>query len=534
MKKLMIVSSFLLMSVYLHRLEVFEKSYIYSDNFYHYVIYHWVNEELLKKDLLVTRIKSTFISFVFNPVMLLIYKLFLNFLETPKIISTTIGILVQLFFSFSLFKFLKKLFPEEKEILIFKFSLLGICFFSLTDVFFGDLRRNIAFLFFSMGFFNLYLNKRKLSFFYFLLYLFFYSVSFHLVVSIIIFFFLFDSHFLQRYKSEILILFLIFNFLLFYIPTPIKEKILLSFKWKDFCNNANLGFIETYIFNFNEYFEVYRFLFYFTVGTTGAFILGFKMKFNEMDLKTLKLMLFSLLSFILVSIIFSPSLASRQVIFAIPMTLLFLFLNKLYVLAKRFTLLVDFFLVFFMFFFIINETSFHYTKIDLELMEKIKEKTNSDDLLLVHPEDFFVPYFTKRNTYVIKDLESLASVGGKYLVEEVIRRYEIATDIFYTSDLKVIRELIEREKINYILVSEKYYDYTYLNGYNKDKEECDKVRKMSAKKYFKNNSKKFIIKEISMKEGEKVGNGYYLLNSKKIKYIYDQSISRNKKNNFDF
>lgn len=243
------------------------------------------------------------------------------------------------------------------------------------------------------------------------------------------------------------------------------------------------------------------------------FIKNKKLIINIIEKREIIIILSGFLSFILGLILISPGYASRQTIFLIPTFLILIFIRSNELIKVSYNTKISNYLILVLFFiFIFSTKTDQFEKVNLKMMNFIANNTPKDSIILSHPSEKFIPYFTQRIVYIIESSEKIICTASTKNCPEVYRRYFNSLELFYTDSFKKINSIIKKEKIDYIVVSKKYYSNFYLltpKGY-------DKIRKLSYQKYTQNKEKKFKILELAEKYGTKIDDSTYFIDVKKI------------------
>ncbi len=518
--KFFLFITFALLSVFIHWKEISDPDTIYRDNYYHYLVYSQNESDLFEKDLINKSLTATNLkNILFNPIVSLIYSYFLKFASTPKYISIAIAVISQILASVLFFYFIRQSLNIKKIEIVFIYSLFFSIFISVTNIFFSDFRRNIGFLLFLATIFQFYSQKDKAFLLFSAFFGYFYSASLPFILTLVYFRFIRLGKKIKLYYFIPLILILLAILNHDILKTQI-DKIKNGFEWKDHFKTQvqNINFIENYFLNFNEYPKLYVYYFYSIISITLiSFIIIAKEKaelFKKIFAKEDFILFFSvLISFSISCLFVSPGYASKQTNFAIPFLTSLILIKSNETIANELRINIGkyFILILILIFFPFKPDS-QFQKINSETMSFINENTSTDSLILSHPSDIFIPYFTKRNSYAMESSEKIICTASRIYCAELKKRYDYSTDVYYTDSLEKIKEIIGKEKIDYVIVDKKYYSKSYLET----PQAYDKIRKLSYEKYLLNKEKKFKILELAEKYGTKIDDSTYFIDVKKI------------------
>lgn len=243
----------------------------------------------------------------------------------------------------------------------------------------------------------------------------------------------------------------------FHVSLDYKYKLRIEGLWND---APILNFIKHIILNFQEHNPIYA---TYTVIFLILFLLSYKKHTIVKDL-----LLASFSSFLIISVLMNASVASRILLFAVPIILMinlgfFLQRFKLDSYAKRKILISCVILLTLPFF-----ALYRPCLIDLKNYKNIYSYINKIDtphvLLFGHPETMeFVPFYTHRNTFTSVKLEYTLPLKGA--LDYLEKRNKEIIKLLYSKNLDEVKKDLKIKAINYIILE----DYFYSPGYIKSK-----------------------------------------------------------------
>lgn len=516
--------TFIFISIFTHKKEIFNENIVYGDNFYHYILYTSLKEKFFEKDLINTALSQSIIKkIIFNPLISKVYSYLLDIFETPKPISLIIAVISQILSSTIFFNLIIKTFPESSIKKAFIFSILFSLYISTTDFFFPDLRRNIGFVLFIFTIYNFYIKNERLFFISIFLYLIFYSVYAPFIFIFILIYFYYYNKIDKKYIFVIIII-IILSLTLLKSSDFFKDEIYrisVGFEWKDSLNiyTKDMNFFEKYIFNFDEHPSIHKYFFYSITFCLIIFLIIItkeRKNFLKDIVKAEEIIIFisSLLSFTISAFTISYAFASKQMMFAVQFLSIFIFIKTLNILTiinfNKTAYSISFLFIISLLIFIPKIDQFE--KVNTSLMNYIKNNTEKNSVILAHPSELFIPYYTKRTMYVMEDSEKIICALNYQYCNELNRRYQLATDIYYSDSLQEIKEKIKNEDIDLILVDKKYYSKNYLF----EQRSYHRIRNLSLIKYTKNKNRKFELLEYAIAQGIKITEDIYIIDKKKF------------------
>jgi len=521
------------LNIYIHRREIFNPYVVEPDIFSNYIIY-LLDNSLFNNDLLSQYIRYNF-PFSSNPIILIciipsIYFFSRLFYLTNIFPLSQIIVVVLMICSVIATVFIYKIGSMFKEgRFAFYLVTLFLIYSSTMDSFSGGLPRGIGFILTCALYYYLckeYIWKIALCM---SLTIFFYPNI--LPMSVFAFILTIYKRVLKKnYKpKDILYSIIIFTFIswivyLFFhlFENPLYEYLKNYMGWKFLLkigptDNIFKSFILNFVLNVHEHSIMYGYLTLFFLMANCLFLF-FKSKKRLITQGEMIFVWSSVLSFIMI-LPFHAGIASRQLIFSIPLFLVILFWKQ--VISKTpwegktiavFTVVIlSVFVAFNRYSNVLHDFTPKKKSYDyLSLLPK-------DILIAGHPTDLeYIPFFSKRSVFFnnyVQENPWLFNEETNKIFEE--RKRELLHTMYYSSKLEGIIDFVIGNHITHLNVNEYYYSPQYLlspvKWYEREKEEI--LNFISAQK---DNGDEFVVLEVARRYGQYMGSGIYILDCRDI------------------
>lgn len=450
----------------------FEPAYsLYPDSVsLYYLLYSFLDPNALCGDLLAIQIKKAFFFLPFLP-FFIIYRILttmFSFVVTVKILSISICILtVTLVYKIGEFLF-------GKEYAYF-FSGLFLIYFLSMDSFYGGQMRSFGILIFCI-FFLLLVKKKFIALPFFLpvtlLFCYHYLIILFSIACVMILIFYRRSLALRKYVLLLIInsvVSLAIGFLMLLNSRYINTNLPMVGSYK-YYQNVNVpidvhnirNIFLYFILNLNEHSIIYVYFTWLFIIVSFIFII-----FRKKDAFCLCepiwiILLASVFSFLSIFPI-HPFLASRQLVFSVPMFLLLFITTNMIKIRMRFNLSLTLFIIFT---FILLHPHFNDV-VDYKKYRPVYEliKTLPKGFVMGgNPESELmesIPIFSGKPIFFIDEMYDMwVSV---YSLEDVQARRRNLLRALYADSLDQVKDFIKKYRIDYFIIEANFYTESYLN-----------------------------------------------------------------------
>lgn len=513
----------------------FEPVYsLYSDTIELYTNQYWFDTGLFKKDLVlmnfvhhanfVTKIKE----FFHNGIFLLL----MHFFSYPLVIKI-VSIVLCVFSTLLIYKIGVYLYSKDCAFIL---SGLFIFYFLSMDTFYGGQDRGFGAFIFCV--FLLFLVKEKFLFLPFLLPLavFFYRPFLFVLTMVCL---LVPFFYKKNIKFKWYILFLAINILisLFFIfedkllnMTMVNLPLLRSYKYHYKNNIVNpfnpLHILLYFILNLNEHSKLYVYFTYFFIAINLVIVALRRTKAFCLPKAIWLIVLGSVFSFFITYPI-NPVLASRQVVFSVPLFLVFLVSINIFEIMNRHKINPAILLLLILPVFVVSHSIFN----PMEDHKKYKpvydyvERLPKDVLIAGNPSSWIVgaiPFFSKRAIFFSDDMDDnlYLTYGTEGFWDR--RKNLILTLYTDTDSLEEVKAFITRYNIDYFIIETSRYGASFFHYLERSVRPYDRQTWNLIKTRI--NKNKFFLLEFIKKHYDfalkKQDGDIFIVSSRKIMHQY--------------
>lgn len=495
-------------ALFLHRDELRDRNVFYGDSSYYYVLYGYADASLLKKDFLMSYLRELEgkekVSLVPRPLLPLERRM-VRF-AGPREILLWKAILGQMLICILTVFLLRLRYGAAAAWALPLFVL----YFSTTDVFFGGLHREFGAAALLLLYFGMLRNSRALLAASLVAFAMFYWVSLPLALAVLAAWRWREKIFagpagVAVYAAGTAAISLSGIYLLQWLFPDYMAGALQALSWKDQGAGGFLGFVQAYLLNSFEHVGPYTWITCCLAACAAAGWWGGQRILGEEEKP---LALAAGVIFISVAL-YSPSLASRQIVHVFPLLVLLAFVNLLYALRIRqlcwaaVAALLCAFLVAGG-----GEAGLH--RVNPETNAAIEAATAEGDLVFAHPYEEALGLYTRRAVYAWVMTDSLVCANGpRAKCEEAAQRLDSALRVYYTGSREELADFIRSSGVDHFLVHERYY-VPDLSVFPQTEERIN----LAAARYY-SAAARHVLRETAMKHGAKIGEGVYLLPARK-------------------
>lgn len=278
------------------------------------------------------------------------------------------------------------------------------------------------------------------------------------------------------------------------------EGVLYAFSWKDLEAGGVGGFIRNYVINSPEFNHVYAWV---TVALAAAALAGAQAGRKLLDAAELPLALGLLAAFTGLAL-FSPALASRQTVHALPLLLLLAFCGLLSGLrikelgwAAAAALLAVF---------LVKESEIaDLHRADPRVNSAIEAAAGQDDMLFAHPLRKELSLYTGRASYFWLEADSfICASGSARECGAAVERLHSALAAYYSESGPGLAAFIRSSGADHYLVDERYYSREFFTGEGGER----RLRALSAR--YAAGAARPALLEAARAAGKEVAEGVYL------------------------
>jgi len=507
---------------------VYSLNILNSDAVQLFPIYNIYDSTLFKNDLFIKNIRNqlnviTKIKLFINDGKYLILMHFFPFPLAIKIVS----IILCTFSVFLIYRIGVYLYSKDCAIVL---SGLFLFYFLSMDTFYGGQDRGFGALIFCI--FLLLLVKEKLLFLPFLLPLvaFFYQ-PFLFVLTMICLLVLFFYKKNIKFKWYILFLvinilvniFLIFNDKLLNIMM-VNVSTLVSYKYHYKNNVVNpcnpLHILLYFVFNLNEHSRLHVYFTLFFIALSLVIVVLRRMKVFRLPKAIWLILLGSVFSFFATYPI-NPVLASRQLVFSVPLFLVFFVSTNIFQIINRHKVNSAILLLPLISIFVVLHPMFNKI-VDFKKYKPVYdyiERLPKDTLIAGNPSSWIVdkiPFFSKRAIFFADDIDSHLYIS--YGVEGFWERRKNLMLALYVDSLEEVKAFATMYNIDYFVIETYLYNDSFFNYLKQSVRPYDRQTWSLIKNKIDKNSfflLEFVKKNYDFKLKDK--NGYiFIISSKKV------------------
>ena len=520
---ILVVLSAFLFNLYVHRRELLNFYVVYPD--VSYFLYGLFDSSISDNSNFMQIRAGTFLTF---PSLTLAHMLWiinnLSKLIPLPLIATSLSIIYSLVSTIIVFKIGSKISSRGQAFIL---TILFLAYTSTMDTFFGGQCRGVGLIITCLVYYFLLKDRWKISEIVLCLSLtvIYYSAILPMIgLAVILSFF----NRIDR-KAKIKLVFLISALLLISSLYIFYNNILGNLMyWKSNLNiegdagkdllGSIKNFLLNFIFNINEHSIIYKY-YAFTLLALNILILAVKRKKYALEPNEIKFIFAAFLSFLMLMPI-NAGIASRQLIFSIPLILLVSFWRQLTGSPSGKRMLASAAIIFLAIFFIFNKHAH-----DLEDLTKYKKAYEyvsllpQGSLIAGHPESIkFVPFFSKKSIFYKRDW--LSKAGFLYSQETKhaldLRREDLVRAL-YSSDYSAVGVFLEQYDISQFIIEDYYYSPDYLSTGVEWYESPEKDLILNyALKENRRAGGNFLFLDLAHRYGKYFGNGIYILNREEI------------------
>lgn len=403
-------------------------------------------------------------------------------------------------------------------------STLFIIYFLSMNTFFGIHDRSFgAFLFCAFLFF---LAKKRFVFLPLtvLLSIIFFSqifVSLTVICILVLYFYRTEINYKRFIPFLCLAILSFLVFVLFdgFLNAQIKNiAILRSYKFANIINPASLRNIFLFfIFNFEEHSRLYGYFTKFFIGVSLMMVIFRGRRAFHLPLEIYLMILGSLISF-LITYPIHPVLASRQLVFSLPLFLIFFITTNLFDALKGKKLKCANLIMPTIFIFVIMYPFFnkiHDGKQDKPIFDFI-ERLPKDVVVAGFPDSQTlarIPLFSKRSIFLADKMVDIFYLA--YGPEKTRRMRDDLIRALYADTIEGVRDFIRRYPIDYLLIDVSFYKDEYFRYLDHSIRPFDR-QTLNIIDHMRNKDR-FLLLEFARKNHDfSMSGSVFIVNSKKI------------------
>lgn len=514
-------------ALYMHRQELTNPYIVYPDCHFYYFLYGLFDYSLFQNDLLMQSYIRHPLFFVvsmpFAKPIVPIEALLTRFFDISRII-TGVSIAYNMIAAFLVFK-IGEIFKDKKSAVTL--VILFLLYFSTMETFFGGGVRGIGAIICCLIFYGLCRSSIAVSLSAVSLSFVFYSLL--LPLTVIVSSLQICASSIKRDKKIkyfILLGLIIFAITLFIYLLDWRsfDALTNAYRWKTVLKSKagfESSFIGRYVFNFNERSTMYQHATFFFIAA-NLFLWRIKRRRFAFSLSE-RLFVLAALGAFFICLFMNKVIASRQLIFALPLLLVVSFwrmveekINK----ANRILLVlaVAAFLVFLKF---ENRTKELFNLSDQKQKMEYLSALKKDALILAYPESAtFISFYSRRSVYFNRVWERIIGPCAICLEsdrDELRKREQLSLALYYAPSLQAIINDLEASGITHIVVEEYYYK-DYLKGpvewYQSYKENALQIIAKTRPR-----DGYFPLLFLAEKYGKMVGKGSYVLDAEFLRSL---------------
>jgi hypothetical protein len=259
----------------------------------------------------------------------------------------------------------------------------------------------------------------------------------------------------------------IFLYLIIYnFHSDLKVYLFNHMQWKwllktDFSRNEVISFVGNFVLNIHEHSLIYK---YFTLFLSfSALVFLFLRPKKAVLTGGDKVFIFSSFTAFFLLLPLQPGVASRQLIFSLPLFLIIFFWKKAISvsLSRSIIFLLLFSGIFIAFNRCTNELAdFTKRRIYFDFFSYLPKNT----LIAGHPESLrYIPFFSKRSVYFDPLWEeNMLSFFDKKKQDEFKERKAALIKFIYSRDIEGFKKFIINNQVTHLIINEFYYSDSYL------------------------------------------------------------------------
>jgi hypothetical protein len=410
----------------------------------------------------------------------------------------------------------------------FYLAFFYLIYSATMDSFFGGLPRGLGFIIICALYY--YLCTEKLGKIFFCIFL---SVLFDLhilPVAALAFILTLNKKYLKKeYKAkDILIYSAVFALVAFIINlsgiafrAPFSEYLKEHMEWKwhlksSSLDNAFIYLVSNFVLNLQEHSIMYTYLTLFLLST-NLFLVFFKPRYRLLTQGEIIFVCSTLGSFLIICPL-HLGIASRQVIFSLPLLLIILFWKQVvYKIGQKPKVIALLASILVLIFIIFNKYSNELA--DFSRKEQYLKSISllpKEALIAGHPDDIvYVPFFCKRPVFYDPLWARIDNFFDDDVKDLIKKRKSQLLKALYALDLDKVIQFVVQNNITHLSINENYYSQNYFLR----PKEWHEVAKEKISDLFsnpKNKSYEFAALIAARKYGKSIGNGIYILDCRDI------------------